>query len=111
MDTIIKDKFKKSALAALIIALLFPAMWYIFTGTTNRTPVVEEGHVESMTNQDREKWFQDNMKSVGLLEHAKSTPRFIINSWRGYAQTSLGIFIVIFALNGAYILGGIGNKP
>ena len=111
MDITMKRKFKTSALVALIIALLFPAMWFIFTGSTTRTPIMEKGYIESMSYPDREKWLQDNSSPVSLFEHAKSTPRFIVNNWQGYIQTSIGAFVVVFVLNGAFIFGGRRNEP
>ena len=51
------------------------------------------------------------MVTVSFFEHVKSTPRFIAEHWWGYIQTSFGVFVVIFVLNAAFLLGGMRNEP
>lgn len=101
----------KSAAIALIVALLFPALWQISFGEEKRSPIVEAGYIESMPEHERSQWLQENLKPVSTLERIKDMPAFVLKHWVGYLQTSLGVFIFVFIINTAYLLGGIKNVP
>jgi len=101
----------QSLLVALIIALLFPALWVGFLGQTSRSPIIEKSFIDDMSIREREKWVDANSKPVSLLEHIKTLPRFITNHWRGYLQASVAIFIVIFSFNYSYLTIRVKNKP
>jgi hypothetical protein len=101
-----REGLAKSAVVALIIGLLFPMGWIAFTGSTTRTPVVEKRGIEQMSEQQRQEWIAENPKAVGFVEHISSIPSSIADHWAGYLQAALGIFLVVFVLNRAYLLGG-----
>ena len=106
-----RKKLKSSAITALVVSLLFPSAWYIVLGHSKRSPIVEKGYVESMPAKEREQWFLNNMETVGIFEHVKSTPKFILDNWRGYIQTSIGVFVLIFIFNSAFLLRSTRNEP
>ena len=106
-----KKNILQSLLLALIVALLFPALWVGFLGQTSRTPTIEKSFTDNMSIEEREKWFEANSKPVGLYEHIKTLPRFISNHWRGYLQASVTIFIIIFSFNYSYLNIRAKNKP
>jgi len=70
-----KKNILQSLLVALIVALLFPALWVGFLGQTSRTPTIEKSFTDNMTIEEREKWFEANSKPIGLYEHIKTLPR------------------------------------
>ena len=106
-----KNHILQSLLVALIIALLFPALWVGFLGQTSRSPIIEKSFTDNMSAPEREEWIGKNSKPVGLLEHIKTLPRFITNHWRGYSQASVAIFIIIFGFNYSYLTIRVKNKP
>jgi len=105
----IKKSFCQSALIAIIVSLLVPALWLASTGTTSRTHEIEEGYLETMSESDRAVWLHKNTYEVGFIERIKGLPNLISNVWVGYLQASLVIFIIIFTLNVAFLLGNNKN--
>lgn len=109
-----KERIKalsKSAAIALIVALLFPALWQISFGEEKRSPIVEAGYIENMPDYERAQWLQENLKPVSTLERIKDMPAFVSKHWVGYLQASLGVFTVVFIISTACLLGGIKNAP
>jgi len=96
----------RSIVVAVVVGLLAPALWIVVTGETSRAPTVEKEFFEKMTDTERNKWMQNNAKPVTLWEHAKGVPQFIVDSWRGYLQASIAVFVVVFVLNSAFLSGG-----
>lgn len=104
-------KLLQSALVAIVFALVFPALWVAITGDSSRTPVVEKQFMESLTEEDRQRWISVNSKPLSFVDHVKSLPQFIAAHWRGYLEASAGVFVVVFILNSAYLMGGRRNEP
>ena len=111
MKEMVKNKLLKSVIISLIISMLFPVAWMLTMGEGKRSPIVEKGYVESLSFEEREKWFQENMKPVEIYERVISLPNTIYQFWRGYLQASIWIFILVFILNSAFLLGGVRNEP
>jgi len=105
------NKIIKSAIVAFTIALFIPAIWVVIMGSTSHSPIIEKQQLENMTIDEHQKWNQENMKPVGFIEHIKGVPLFISEHWRGYIQSSIIVFIIVFILNSAYLIGGIRNEP
>jgi hypothetical protein len=101
----------RSAVVAAVIALVAPALWFIATGDTYRTPVVSKTTFEGMSPAQLEEWRQKNYVRVSLWEHAKGTPQYIATDWVGYLEASAVVFVVIFGLNAAFMLARGGNEP
>ena len=106
-----KSALIRSLLVALIVGLVFPAVWVAFTGDSYKTPIVEKRTMDQMSDSEREQWISNNSKKVGFFEHVTSLPGFISEHLVGYLQASFGIFIAVFLLNGAYLLGSVKNEP
>ena len=100
----------RSLVVAAVIALLAPALWFVITGETKRTPIIEKSFTDKMTDAQRREWIEKNSKPVSLWEHAKGTPRFIADSWRGYLEASSVVFVIVLVLNSAFVSGG-KNEP
>lgn len=112
MNGVIKKKLIQSAVVALALALLFPALWVGFLGESrSSTPVVEKQFMDSMTETERREWISENSTPNGFVEHILSLPQFFVSHWRGYLVASTGVFIVAFVLNSAFLLGGARNEP
>ncbi|HDL89643.1 MAG TPA: hypothetical protein ENG14_01925 [Thermodesulforhabdus norvegica] len=101
-----REALTKSAVVALIIGMVFPMGWVVFTSTAYQTPVIEKSILDQMTDVERERWSSQNTAEASFAEHVSSVPVFISNHWSGYLQASFGIFILVFVINGAYLLGG-----
>ena len=99
-----------SALIAIVIALLFPALWVGVLGESSRTPVVEKSFFNGMSESQRQEWINNNSKPEGFIEHIFGLPQFITNHWRGYLEASVTIFILVFVLSNAAFLGRSKNK-
>ena len=104
-------KLMQSALVAIAFAMIFPALWVALTGDSSRTPVVEKQVMESMAEQERQKWMSENSKPLSFVDHIKSLPHFIAAHSRGYLEASAGVFVVVFILNSAFLLGRRKNEP
>ena len=104
-------KLMQSALVAIVFALIFPALWVAITGDSSSTPVVEKQVMENMAEKERQKWISENSKPLSFVGHIKLLPHFIAAHWRGYLQASAGVFVVVFILNSAFLLGGRKNEP
>ena len=100
----------RSLVVAAVVAFLAPALWFVVTGETKRTPIVEKSVIDQMTDAQRQEWIHKNSTPVSLWEHAKGTPHFIVGSWRGYLQASAVVFIVVLVINSAFRSGG-RNEP
>lgn len=100
----------RSLVVAAVVAFLAPALWFVVTGETKRTPIVEKSVIDQMTDAQRREWIHKNSTPVSLWEHAKGTPHFIVGSWRGYLQASAVVFIVVLVINSAFLSGG-KNEP
>jgi hypothetical protein len=100
----------RSLLVATLIALLAPALWFVITAETKRTPVIEKSFTDRMTDAQRQEWIEKNSKRVSIWEHAKGTPQFIADSWRSYLQASAVVFLIVLVLNSAF-LSGDKNEP
>lgn len=96
----------RSIVVAAVIALLTPALWFVVTGETRRTPIIEKPFTDKMTETQRQEWVDRNSKPVSLWEHAKGTPQFIMDSWKGYLQVSVVVFLIVLILNSAFLSGG-----
>jgi hypothetical protein len=96
----------RSLVVAAVVALIAPAMWFVVTGETRRTPVIARSVSDKMTEQERAAWIAEHAKPVYLWEHAKNTPEFIVENWRGYLQASIVIFLVVLVINSAFLAGG-----
>lgn len=96
----------RSIVVAAIIALLTPALWFVVTGETKRTPIIEKTFTDKMTEAQRQEWIERNSKPVSLWEHAKGIPQFIVDSWRGYLQVSAVVFLIVLLLHSAFLNGG-----
>ena len=103
--------FMRSAVVAALIALVTPALWYIVTGETYKTPVVSKSVIEGVSPEQVEKWKSENLARVSLWEHAKSTPEFIAENWVGYLEASALVFVAVFVLNATFILARGRNEP
>ena len=86
--------------------MVAPAMWFIVTGETRRTPVIARSVLDKMTEQERAAWIKENAKHASLWEHTKNTPDFILENWRGYLQASIVVFLVVLVINSAFLTGG-----
>lgn len=106
-----KNNIQQSLLVALVISLLFPALWFSVLGETSRSPVIEKTFTDSMSAEEHDKWFKENSKKVGFIEHIQNLPFFISKHWRGYLQASVTIFIIIFSFNYSYLVLRGKNKP
>ena len=95
----------RSLVVAAVVALVAPAMWFIVTGETRRTPVIARSVTDKMTEQERAAWIAENAKPVSLWEHTKNTPEFIVENWRGYLQASIVIFLVVLVIDSAFLTG------
>jgi hypothetical protein len=111
MNKEIKKSLSQSALVAVLISLILPAIWLSTMGYTSRTPIIEKGFIESMTIEEQSKWEKENYKQVTFVEHIKGIPSFIKRSWVGYLQSSFLVFVVVFMFNFAYMSGVIRKKP
>lgn len=100
----------RSITVAAVIALAAPAMWFIVAGETRRTPTIEKAASDKMTETQRKEWIDQNAKPVSPWEHAKGTPGFIVEHWRGYLQASIAVFAIVLVLNSAFLTGG-KNEP
>lgn len=100
-----------SGVSALIVALVFPAIWLAVLGDTSQTPVMEKSFFDYMSEQQRTQWIEENSKPVGFFEHLKSIPSYISHEWEGYLKASIGIFLVVFVINGVFMLGGRKGGP
>ena len=96
----------RSVLVAAVVALFSPALWFIVTGETHRTPTVEKAMFGNMTQAQIEEWVDKNSTRVSIWEHAKGMPQFVVENWRGYLAASTGVFIVVLLLNVAFLAGG-----
>jgi hypothetical protein len=98
-------------MVAAVIALIAPALWFIVTGETYKTPAVSMGKFENMSPAQVEEWKRENMARVSLWEHAKGTPDFVARHWVGYLEASAVIFVAVFGLNAAILLAFGKNEP
>jgi hypothetical protein len=96
----------RSVLVAAVVALLSPALWFIVTGETYRTPTVETTMFAKMSQAQINEWIDKNSTRVSIWEHAKGTPQFVVENWRGYLAASTGVFIVVLLLNVTFLAGG-----
>jgi len=96
----------RSVLVAAVVALLSPALWFIVTGETYRTPTVETAMFAKMSQAQTEEWIDKHSTRVSIWEHAKGTPQFVVANWRGYIAASIGVFIVVLLLNVAFLARG-----
>ncbi|MEW8288520.1 MAG: hypothetical protein AB2697_21270, partial [Candidatus Thiodiazotropha endolucinida] len=101
----------KSGVSALIIALFFPAIWLAVLGDTSQTPVMEKRFFDNMSEQQRTQWIEENSTPVSFIEHLQSLPSYISQEWEGYLEASLGVFLVVFVINSAFMLGGRKGEP
>lgn len=106
-----KNNILQSLLVALVISLLFPALWFGVLGETSRSPVIEKTFTDNMSTEEYDKWFSENSKTVDFFEHIQNLPFFISNNWRGYLQASVAIFVIIFSFNYSYLVLRGKNKP
>lgn len=96
----------RSLVVAAVIALLAPALWFVITGETKRTPIIEKSLTDNMTEAQLNDWIEKNSKTVSFWEHVKGTLRFIADSWRGYLEASAVVFVILLVLNSAFLSGG-----
>ncbi|MEW8201964.1 MAG: hypothetical protein AB2697_23085 [Candidatus Thiodiazotropha endolucinida] len=101
----------KSGVSAVIIALVFPVIWLAVLGDTSKTPVMERRFFDSMPDQQRSQWIEENSKPVDFFEHLQSLPSFISQEWEGYLKASLGVFLVVFLINSVFMLMGRKGEP
>jgi len=100
----------RSIIVAAIVGLIAPLMWFVITGETRRTPVVETRMFEKITRNEIEEWEQANFRPAGFWIHLKSTPRFITVFWREYLVGSAIVFLTVLVANIA-LLGVRRNEP
>jgi len=90
---------------ALAIALVAPAFWIATTGESKRSPVAEKRYAEQLTRAERLKWEKENMKPASIIEHASGIPSSIADHPAGYFKASFGVFVFVFVINSAFLLG------
>ena len=95
----------RSVVVSAIVALAAPAMWFIVTGETSRTPPITKSASNQMTDAERKAWIDKNAKPVSLWEHIKGTPSWITNHWQGYLEASGLIFLIVLIVNSAFLIG------
>jgi hypothetical protein len=95
----------RSLVVALVVALVGPAMWFIVTGETSRTPTIAKSESDRMTDAQRKAWIAENAKPVSLWEHVKRIPAWAADHWQGYLEASGVIFLIVVVLNGAFLIG------
>lgn len=96
----------RSLVVAAVVALLAPALWFVITGEAKHTPVIDKSFTDRTPYAKRQEWIAKNSMPVSLWEHAKGTPRFVVDSWRGYLQASSVVFVIVLVLNSALLSGG-----
>ena len=97
-------------LRAIAIAMLFQALWVGVLGESSRRPVVEKSFIDGVSESQRQEWINNNSKPEGFIGHIFGLPQFIANHWRDYLEASITIFIIVFAMNSAILLGRNKNK-
>ena len=95
----------RSVVVSAVVALIAPAMWFIVTGETSRTPSITKSASDRMTESERKAWIDENAKPVPLWEHVKGTPGWIADHWQGYLETSGIIFLLVLVINSAILIG------
>lgn len=100
----------QSAIVALVLALAIPFLWIVITGETKTAPVMERSYFDKMSKTEIDAWIKRNSTKAGFWQHVKSTPAYLVEYWRGYAQAASVIFVVVFVGNFAYFKFR-GRKP
>ena len=95
----------RSIVVSAVVALVAPAMWFIVTGETSRTPTIAKSVSDKMTDAERKAWFDQNAKRVSLWQHAKGTPSWIADHWQGYLAASGVIFLIVLVVNSTFLIG------
>lgn len=95
----------RSLVVAVAVALVAPAVWFIVTGETSRTPSITKSEFDKMTDAQRKAWIDENAKPVSLWQHAKGTPGWIADHWQGYLEASGIVFLVVLVINSAFLIG------
>ncbi len=105
-----QSRIGRSLIIAVIVGLLSPALWFVVTGETKRTPIVQTSFFDQMTKEEIDIWIDENARPVPLLEHALGTPSFFIESWKGYLLSSGIVTMIVFVMSAAISKGG-KNAP
>jgi hypothetical protein len=95
----------RSIVVAVVVALVAPAMWFIITGETSRTPTIAKSESDRMTDAQRKAWIDENAKPVSLWEHVMGTPGWMAKNWLDYLEVSGVVFLVVLVINSAFLTG------
>lgn len=106
MNKEMSSRLKNGAILAFVFSMLLSYLWVVVTGETQRSPVVSEQFMQSMTSSERAQWFAENMKVVSFLEHASRSAEVLLDNPVTYAKSVVLIFVCVFTIQGAFILGG-----
>jgi len=92
---------RKSAIVAIIIGLLFPFAWIVFTGEGR----ISDEHTKEGTVADRmtpiqyEEFMREHSRPMTFVERLESTAHIAKNEWKGYMGVSAGIALTVFLIN------------
>ena len=97
----ISPKQRKSAMVAIIIGLLFPFAWIVFTGEgrVSDEHTIERSAADRMTPAQYEEFMRKYSRPMTLVERLESAAHIMKNEWKGYIGVSAGMALIVYFVN------------
>ena len=92
---------RKSAIVAIVVGLLFPFSWIVFTGEgrISEEHTIERSVADKMTPIQYEEFMREHSRPMTFVERIESAVHIAKNEWRGYIGVSAGIALIVFLVN------------